>query len=217
MHDAPEHFDFHAPLVSLPYILHTTEETIPTKIPYLFPDSAFELYWRHQLAQDKKLKVGICWQGNKGYRTAFLRAAVAAKSVSIQTFAPLAELPGISLYNLQKINGEEQLQELDDTFALHIFEGNFDELHGRFMDTAAVIKNLDLVITIDTSIAHLAAGLGTKTWVLIPEPPDWRWMIDRTDTPWYPNMRLFRQHAQGDWDTVIQDIIKALQEEYFEQ
>lgn len=214
MHDEPGHFDVHAPMVSLPYILRTVEATIPHEIPYLFPDPAFELYWRHQLAKDKNFKIGICWQGNKGYRTAFLRAAVAAKSVSLQTFAPLAQLPGISLYNLQKINGEEQLHELDDSFPLHIFEGNFDESHGRFMDTAAVIKNLDLVITIDTSIAHLAGGLGTPTWVLIPEPPDWRWMLERTDTPWYPNMRLFRQPVQGDWDTVMQDIVQALQQEY---
>jgi len=213
LNQVPKQFDVHAPLVSLPYILHTREETIPHDIPYLYTDPAYELYWRTQLEQDKNFKIGICWQGNKNYRTAFLRAAVAGKSVPIHTFAPLAQLPGVSVYNLQKTTGEEQLQELDNSFPLHIFTGDFDESHGRFMDTAAVIKNLDLVITIDTSIAHLAAGLGTPTWVLIPEPPDWRWMLTRSDSPWYPNMRLFRQPTPGDWKSVMHDIVHAVTQE----
>ena len=114
------------------------------------------------------------------------------------------------MYSLQKQTGTDQLRNLPADFDLKIFEGDFDNTHGRFMDTAAIIKNLDLVITIDTSIGHLAAGLGTPTWILIPNPPDWRWLLDRTDTPWYPNIRLFRQPKSGDWQSVIEMVVDEL-------
>ena len=110
------------------------------------------------------------------------------------------------------MTGEEQLNELPADWKLTSFDETFDSSHGRFMDTAAVIKNLDLIITVDTGLAHIAAGLGAPVWTFIPNPPDWRWMLDRTDTPWYPNMTLFRQPTPGDWDSVIKNIAEQLEE-----
>jgi hypothetical protein len=202
-------FDVHAPLVSLPAILHTTQQTVPADIPYLFADPQLVEQWRQKLAPDKNFKVGICWQGNPNYSTHFLRVAVAAKSCSAAKFAPLAYVPGVTLYSLQRETGVEQLAR-GIPFPLVTFGPEFDRDNGRFMDTAALMQNLDLIITIDTSIAHLAAGLGKPVWILIPNPPDWRWMRDRTDSPWYPNMRLFRQTTALDWDSVIQTVADQL-------
>jgi len=201
-------FDVHIPLMSIPLVLKTREETIPAEIPYLTADSDLTAQWKQKLSADKNFKIGICWQGNANYSTQFLRSTVAAKSMSVKFFEPLAKLPGVSLYSLQKIFGTDQLKDLDKSVTIHDFGPNFDKR--RFMDTAAVIKNLDLIITVDTSISHLAAALGAPTWIILPEPADWRWMLKRLDTPWYPNVRLFRQQRTGDWTTVIQHIIQAL-------
>lgn len=203
----PPH-DVQAPLLSMPYLMKTRLETIPHAIPYLYADPALTQQWKEKLA--KGLKIGICWQGNSNYSTHFLRTAVAAKSVQLQQFMPLLTMENITVYNLQKITGEEQIQAVNACPSFVSFDKDFDQSNGRFMDTAAVIKNLDLMITIDTSMAHLAAGLGITTWVLLPEPADWRWMTHRSDTPWYPNMRLFRQPIAGDWDSVIQKIVDEL-------
>ncbi len=209
----PAQFDFHAPLMSLPLILGTEEKTIPTPIPYITPDPALVDHWQRELASDTNIKVGICWQGNNQYSTPFLRAVVAAKSVALATFAPLTHIPGISFYSLQKETGTEQIATINQILNIKLFDDHFDKDHGRFMDTAAVMKNLDLIITIDTSIAHLAGAMGIPTWVLLPEPPDWRWMLHRSDSPWYPDtMHLIRQSKVDDWDTVIQTIATALQE-----
>ena len=204
-------FDTHAPLLSLPFILKTREHTIPHEFPYLFAQPELITLWKEKLAQDTHFKVGICWQGNTGYTTHFLRTAVAAKSMQLTMFSSLFNVPGVSIYNLQKTTGEDQINQLPATCILHSFAEDFDESHGRFMDTAALIKNLDLVITIDTSIAHLAAGLGVPVWLLLPEPPDWRWMLKRLDTPWYPNMLLFRQPEPGDWESVMATVAQTLE------
>ncbi len=207
----PRLFDVHAPLMSLPHILKSDEKSIPHTIPYLFPHEKLVEFWKMRLSHDKHFKVGICWQGNNKYSTPFLRAVVAAKSMALLKFARLAHIPNISFYSLQRETGTDQLSQLPAHFKLITFEQDFDQSRGRFNDTAALIKNLDLVITIDTSICHLAAALGTPTWVMLPEPPDWRWMLERSDTPWYPNMRLFRQPASGNWDTVLDTIAIELE------
>ncbi len=199
----PTTFDLHVPLMTLPLLLKSDEQTIPRTIPYIFPDVTLVEMWRRKLSSDTNFKIGICWQGNSNYSTAFLRTVVAAKSMQLQKFNALGGIPNVSFYSLQKQTGTDQLQVSTLNFDLKVFETDFDESRGRFMDTAAVIKNLDLVITIDTSISHLAAAIGTPVWIMIPEPPDWRWMIERADTPWYPNMRLFRQPTVGDWDSVL--------------
>jgi tetratricopeptide (TPR) repeat protein len=206
----PEHFDYCIPLLSLPYICQTRVYNAPNEIPYLYADPNLVAYWYERLAADKNFKIGICWQGNSEYGTAFLRAAVAGKSMHVSLFEPFTRIPGVTVYSLQRYTGIDQLKELPPTMQLKQFGDDFDVEHGRFMDTAAVIKNLDLVITIDTSICHIAAALGIPVWNLLPNPPDWRWMMEGNSTPWYPNMRLFRQKTAGDWQSVITEVVDEL-------
>ena len=206
----PKHFDTHAALLTLPLILNTQEETIPAMNPYLFADETLVALWKEKLKDDKNFKIGICWQGNPNYNTHFLRLVIASKFIRSSTFAPIGAISGVSIYSLQKDPADNVDESLPEGFIVHTFDGNFDKDHGRFMDTAAVMKNLDLVITVDTSIAHLAGGLGVPVWVMLPKPADWRWLLDRTDSPWYPTMRLFRQTVTGNWTTVIDEICEAL-------
>lgn len=209
-HDKQPHFDYHAPLLSLPYLTKTTLDTVPHEIPYLYAHPELERNWKDTLAEDHNFKIGICWQGNPNYASPFLRRAVAGKSMSVTQFVPIMEIPGVSVYSLQKISGTDQINEIPQHLPFYVFDENFDQASGRFMDTAAVIKQLDLVITIDTAICHFAGALGVPVWNLLPEPPDWRWMLYCDDTPWYPNMRLFRQPTSGNWDEVIQEVVVEL-------
>ena len=200
--------DYQVYLLSLPLKFKTTIDTVPDNIPYLQAKPELIEYWRDQLSQDKNFKIGICWQGNRFYRTQALKHAVSAKSIPLPLLKPLAEIPGVSLYSLQKMSGEDQLKDID--FDIHIFDKDFDDTHGRFMDTAAVIKNLDLVISVDTSICHLSAALGVPVWNMLPKPADWRWLLKTTRTPWYPNMKLFRQKEIGDWEGLIKEVSEEL-------
>lgn len=211
--------DYQAPLMTLPLLYDTRLETIPAKIPYLYADKTLIKEWATYFAQktpQKIYKVGICWHGNSQYKDISLRRAVAQKSCPLALFKMLADIPNVQLYSLQKVSGLDELNTVDHTF-LHLFPDTIDSAHGRFMDTAAIIEQLDLVITVDTSIAHLAAALGVETWNLLPEPADWRWMLTRSDTPWYPNMRLFRQSARGDWHSIMQEVHSALIEKIKEE
>lgn len=201
-HIFPKH-DIQIPLLSLPHIFGTTLETIPTEVPYIFADRQLIGHWQKKLPT-KKINIGICWCGSGDHKA----LPSLNKNIQLATFDPLAQLQNIQLYSLQKIHGYKELQNC--TFNLHIFDETFDRDNGRFMDTAAIMKNLDLIITIDTSIAHLAGALGVPVWVLLPYKADWRWMLNKTNSPWYPTMRLFRQKKPGDWETVIQEIIKEL-------
>jgi len=200
-------FDCYAHMLSMPLLCKTRVDTVPSAIPYLHADPTLVQYWKDQLPKDT-FNIGICWQGNKKYRTQALRHAVAAKSMHAKLFKPIADIPGVKLYCLQKVNGEEQIGEID--FDIHTFGEDFDNSHGRFMDTAAIIKNLDLVITVDTSICHLSAALGTPVWTMLPNPADWRWMLKTDKTPWYPNMKLFRQKEFGSWEAIIDSIVQEL-------
>lgn len=210
--EQPPYFDYHVPMLSMPYHTRVSLDNVPNKVPYLYADPALVTEWKEILKSDTNFKIGICWQGNPNYSTQFLRQAVAAKSMSVTKFLPIMNMPGVSVYSLQKTTGTKQLADLPEDAPLIIFGDDFDQSKGRFMDTAAVMKNLDLVLTIDTSICHIAAGLGVPTWNLLPTPPDWRWMIKCDNTPWYPNMRLFRQPTPGDWDSVIEKVVYELQE-----
>lgn len=209
-HERPAHFDYFIPLVSLPYVLQTRVDTVPVDIPYIYADPALVAYWHDQLAQDTNFKIGICWQGNSEYSTAFLRAAVASKSAPLKLFEPLTHIPGVSVYSLQRVTGVKQVEMMPSSMNLITFDEDFDNSHGRFMDTAAIMKNLDLVVTIDTSICHLAAGLGIPVWNLLPTPADWRWLHNQLYTPWYPNMRLFRQPEPGAWGALMDEVVRAL-------
>lgn len=196
--------DFQIPLLSLPLVFDTQLDTIPADIPYLYAHDSLVEQWQDNLLADKNFKIGICWQGKIGH---FLEDnPFTRRAVNLSLFAPIAAIEGVSLYSLQKVGGLDQLQDIP--FTLHQFNENFDQQNGRFMDSAALIMKLDLMVSIDTSLVHLAAALGKPTWVLIPSVPEWRWLTERTDTPWYPkNMRLFRQQVHGDWEGVIQDVV----------
>jgi len=212
----PAH-DYQIPLMSLPLITKTTVDTIPAEIPYLYADPKLVEEWREKLSTSSSIKtetprpsfnVGICWHGNSHYARPALQIAAQEKAIPLAAFEPLAQINGVQLYSLQCVDGTHELDSIN--FTVHAFDASFDQEHGRFMDTAAVMKNLDLVITGDTSIAHLAGALGIKTWLLLPTPADWRWLRNRADSPWYPTMRIFRQKTHGDWAPVIRAVEKSL-------
>lgn len=200
-----------ATLMSLPAIFGDNDTTVPHNIPYLFADPALVAYWKQQLATDTNFKVGICWQADL-HNDIPSKLPIARRGVPLQNFAPLSTIDGVSFYNLQKYDGVEQLSTLPSDFQLHVFD-NFDEQSGPFMDTAALIKNLDLVITVDTAMTHLAGGLGTQVWLLHPyATADWRWICHRTDSYWYPGLRIFKQQKPFDYDGVMENVRIALQE-----
>jgi tetratricopeptide (TPR) repeat protein len=202
--DAPPAFDFQVPLLSVPAIFKTTLETIPAEVPYLFADEALIVEWRERLRETGGFRIGINWQGRGGH------GAHRERDIPLEMFAELAELSNVRLISLQKGRAPEAL---DPARGVPIVDlGSFDDAHGPFMDTAAIMMNLDLVITSDTSVAHLAGALGIPVWVALPFVPDWRWLLERSDSPWYPTMRLFRQKKAGDWTGVFEEIEAALVE-----
>ena len=196
------------PMLSLPMIFDTTLQTIPTDIPYLQADKQLTQQWQQTLANDKNFKIGICWHAKPIYLEDHKHTR---RSIPLTDFIPLSFVPGISFYNLQKIHGTDELNDLPYYFKVHDFGDALDTQNGNFMDSAALIKNLDLVISADTSIVHLAGALGVPTWVALPYTAEWRWLQNRSDTPWYPTVQLFRQTIPGDWSTVIQEIKDKLQ------
>jgi hypothetical protein len=150
--------------------------------------------------------VGIAWQDNPQHKWDRHR------SLPLAQFAPLAAVPGVHLLNLQKGPGCEQLRALQGRFPVTDFGDELDATAGAFMDTAAVIANLDLVITTDTALAHLAGALGAPVWVALSTVVDWRWLLGRDDSPWYPSLRLFRQRALGDWPEVFGRMAQELEQ-----
>ena len=176
-------FDVHVPLLDLPSIFGTTLATIPAAVPYLHADAGRLQYWRQELEALPGFKVGIVWQGNPK------NTGDRYRSIPLTHFASLAGIPGIRLLSLQVGPGVEQLAKA--TFPIIDLGNRFDP--GSLDDLAAVLKHLHLVIAADTAVAHLAGALAIPAWVLIPVTPDWRWLRERTDSPWYPTIRLFRQ------------------------
>ncbi len=198
------HFDVHAPLLSLPGILGTSLSTIPAEVPYLFADANLVEHWRQELSRMRGFKIGIAWQGSLRYK------ADRQRSCRRAVFAPLARLEGVHLISLQKGTGAEQLADDANPFSVTDLGSDFDQASGPFMDTAAVMQQLNLVVSVDTAVAHCAGALGVPVWVALPFAPHWTWMLQRDDSPWYPTMRLFRQKQWGDWDEVFQRIVQAL-------
>ena len=198
--------------MSIPRVVKTRLETIPSTTPYLKADDALVQEWKEKLAHDTNFKVGICWQGNAQYSTAALRRAVIAKSIELTQLAPWSEIAGVSLYSLQLINGNDQINDCPFKDKLIVFDASFDQAHGRFMDTAAVMRNMDLIITVDTGTAHLAGALDRPTWIMLAYPADWRWLRNRTDSPWYSTVRLFQQEKTGEWGPVIQRVAEELKQ-----
>ncbi len=190
---APPLTDLYIHLLSLPHIFGTTLETVPGHVPYLYADPAKIAAWQQLLADDKCRRIGLAWRGNPHNPTDRER------SCPLMEFAPLAHVEGVSFYSLQVGSGADavgasasDLQLVDHTDRLT-----------DFSETAALIANLDLVISVDTAVAHLAGALGKPTWVLVAHKPEWRWLDERSDSPWYPTARIFRQPKPGDWRDVI--------------
>ena len=194
-------FDVQCPLLSLPLAFDTTLETIPSKLPYMSADVSLTDKWKELLKHDdSKLKIGIVWAGNPGFKQNHYR------NIPLHFFVPLAGLPGVTLYSLQK--GEEAGTAKDPPVDMKLVD--YTSEINDFADTAAFIENLDLIISVDTAVAHLAGALGKPVWTLLPFSPEWRWLMEREDSPWYPTMRLFRQSSHGDWRPVIDRVIQEL-------
>jgi len=225
-------FDVYASLLSLPGILGTTPTSMPAPVPYLRPDADLVAHWRRELNKGRGTRdegrgtrdegressmtlsslvprpsslalflVGIAWQGSPTYRYDHLR------SIPLAQFAPLARVEGVRLISLQIGPGTDPLQ---GRFPVLDLGSRLDEASGRFMDTAAVMMNLDLVISSDTAVPHLAGALGVPVWLALPLFPDWRWLLEREDSPWYPTMRLFRQTRYGHWEDVFERMAEEL-------
>lgn len=194
---AEEKFDLHISLVSLPAVFGTTRSTIPAKVPYISVAPGLIDKWKTELPGNNTTKVGLVWSGNPWPITGRHRHC------SLQDFAPLAQADGISFVGLQQArNADIDLNPPDGL--------DFTNIDRDLWQTAAILMNLDLLITIDTSIAHLAGALGRPVWALLSFNNDWRWFLEGSDTPWYPNMRLFRQPRPGDWPNVMAQVATSL-------
>jgi tetratricopeptide (TPR) repeat protein len=193
-------FEVHCPLMSLPLAFNTTIETIPSKVPYLMPEESLVRQWAHRLSECRRPRVGLVWAGNPGsnYRK---------RSLSLSMLAPLSAAGDITFYSLQL--GDAARQVLAPPHGMKVIDHSRELID--FAETAALTANLDLVIAVDTAVAHLAGALGKAVWVMLPFAPDWRWMLERADSPWYPSMRLFRQTTFGDWDQVVQRVARELE------
>jgi tetratricopeptide (TPR) repeat protein len=191
-------FDYYIPLMSVAGRMKTQLETIPSDVPYLFADSKKSKDWRKKM-RGPGYRIGIVWAGNKAH------VNDANRSCSLDQFDWLAHIPQTSIFSLQKDLAAKELKQLQ---MLGI--PNLGMQFCDFSDTAAAIENLDLVIVVDTAVAHLAAAMGKPTWILLPFDPDWRWLTVRSDSPWYPAVRLFRQRQPGDWDGVMAAVCNAL-------
>jgi tetratricopeptide (TPR) repeat protein len=193
-------FDVQCPLMSLPYKLGTTLETVPKNVPYVFADPALVAHWRQRFGQDGRKKIGLCWWGNPTHKEDRTR------SFSLEVLSPLGQVPGAWFCSLQK--GEAARQAAAGLAGLEISDWTAEL--ADFADTAALIANLDLVIACDTAVAHLAGAMGKPVWLLLPFVADWRWMENRNDSPWYPTMRIFRQVKPGDWNPPVLEAANML-------
>jgi Flp pilus assembly protein TadD len=194
-------FDVHCPLISLPLKMGTRLESIPAQTPYMTADECKAQAWGRKLASAPPgLRVGLVWSGRT--RTPEQRR----RAIRFSQLAPLWQAKGVSFYSLQK--GEAALQAAGCGPEMPLTD-LADELHD-FSDTAAVISNLDLIIAVDTAVAHLAGAMGKPVWVMLAAVPDWRWMLGREDSLWYPTARLFRQRTAGDWNEVIVRVVGEL-------
>jgi tetratricopeptide (TPR) repeat protein len=195
-------FDVQCPLLSLPLAFGTDLNSIPASVPYLKPDRKQSAIWKKRLAAEKPhRRIGLAWAGSAMHKKDRTR------SVELSQLAPLAAIPGTSFFSLQTGEAGKQAPPADMT--LHDFTAELSD----FADTAALLSCLDLVITVDTAVAHLAGAMGKPVWVLVSYAPDWRWLVHREDSPWYPTLRLFRQTSIGDWANVIQRVADSLAED----
>ncbi len=194
-------FDFQCSLIDVADVLQISADNIPSEGPYLRAASHLTDYWSQRFPkQVGTRRIGIAWQGNPDHQADVFR------SVPLTSFETLADIPGVELVSLQSGHGTDQLLKWQGAKPIVQLGASVDKTSGAFMDTAAIMQHLDLVITSDTSIAHLAGGLGVPTYLALNYVPDWRWMLHRADSPWYPSVKLFRQDSFGDWGSVFRKI-----------
>ncbi len=201
--DCIQGIDFQIALMSLPQWFNTELSSIPHTVPYLTVEPELEAHWRSRIGA-QGFKIGIAWQGNPSAKID------AGRSVPLEEFFRLSHIPGVRLISLQKHTGLDQLARLPRDVKIEVFDDDLDSGPDSFIDTAAAMNSLDLIITSDTSIAHLAGALGRPTWVALRHVPDWRWLLDRNDSPWYPTLRLFRQPQRDEWTQAFARIEQEL-------
>ena len=208
-------FDYHCPLLSLPLAFKTSVSTIPSATPYLYADADRAQQWRARIGDgdESRLKVGLVWAGGNRAGVAELRNIDARRSIALAQLKPLLDLPFVQYYSLQKGAPAQQLSQLQSEQAGGQEVIDYADELTDFADTAALVENLDLIISVDTSTAHLAGAMGKPVWILNRFDTCWRWMLERDDSPWYPSARLFRQPALGDWENVIESVRTALKSE----
>jgi hypothetical protein len=201
----PDH-DLRCPMMSLPLAFGTTVDTIPAEVPYLHADPARASGWRDRLAGLQGRRIGLVWGAGSRIGDAELVALEHRKSVPLQMLGPLTSVAGCEFVSIQLGRAAAQTASWPAGMTLHDFAKDLKD----FADTAALMDNLDLVISVCTSTAHLAGALGKPVWLLNRFDTDWRWFLDREDSPWYPTMRIFRQPQPGDWASVVQSVTDAL-------
>ena len=205
-------FDFQIPLMSLPLLFKADLSNIPVNIPYILPNSEKVEYWKGQIGKKDRLKVGIVWSGGFRKDSPSLWAVNSRRNIPFSKIAVLQDVEGVDFYSLQK--GEPAESEFLEEGAQLWPRANLVNLApmlSDFSDTAALIENLDLVITVDTSTAHLAAAMGKPVWILNRFDACWRWLKERTDSPWYPSAQLYRQRNSGDWSELMTRVVTDLQ------
>ena len=200
-------WDYWTPPLSIPFYCRTRLDSIPASLPYLRADQEKVDFWASRLSSDNALpalRIGLVWKGNPLFENDADRSLP-----TLETLAPLGQLAGMRFFSLQKGAGEEEAAHPPDSLPLVNLGPDISD----FADTAAIVENLDLVICVDTAVAHVAGAMGKACWVLLPDyKTDWRWLTGRSDSPWYPGvMRLFRQPCMGDWKTVVAEVCRALQ------
>jgi tetratricopeptide (TPR) repeat protein len=196
----PQNFAYQVPILNLPGLFNTNADTIPGFASYIDPDPSLVEVYKEKLKKVKKIKVGLVWRGNPDY----LRDDI--RSIELKDFLPYLDHPKIQIVSLQKQKTPNDQKALKNNKKIIDFMDDVE----TFSDTAGIIANLDMVISVDTSVAHLSGAMGKHTWTLLPFSPDWRWLMYRDDTPWYPSMRLFRQKSVGDWLPVLDSIKESL-------
>jgi tetratricopeptide (TPR) repeat protein len=198
-----DRFDFYCALMSLPHLLGTRD--IPLPMSCVAVDAAGATQWKERIGE-RGFKIGICWQGAAWHGG----AAIEGRAIPLSAFQALSRIEGVRLISLQKEHGLEQLANLPAGMTVETLGDDFDAGPDAFADTVAVMQHLDLIVTCDTSIAHVAGGLGRPTWIALQYVPEWRWMLEGETSPWYPTARLFRQKTRGDWNRVFSDMAAVL-------
>jgi hypothetical protein len=186
-------FDRHLPLMSVPHLLRLP--SVAADGAYLAAEPERAAHWRDAVGA-RGFRIGIAWRGNP-------KAPGPSRAIPLHFYAPLSKIPSVRLISLQRNAGVEELAAPPSGVAIETLGESFDAGADAFLDTAAVMMNLDLVITSDTSIAHLAGALGRPVWIALRHVPDWRWMVRGEATPWYSTARVFKQARAGDWDGVF--------------